>query len=131
MNRILIANAEIVNEQNIISGDVLINKGRIHAIGGDLGAQPHDLVIDAAGKRLMPGLIDDQVHFREPGYTHKGDIGSESRAAVAGGITSFMEMPNTLPTTTDRDALEAKRATASRKAFANYAFYLGATNTNI
>ena len=131
MNRILIANAEIVNEQNIISGDVLINKGRIHAIGGDLGSQPNDLVIDAAGKLLMPGLIDDQVHFREPGYTHKGDIGSESRAAVAGGITSFMEMPNTQPTTTDRDALEAKRAIASRTAFANYAFYLGATNTNI
>jgi dihydroorotase len=131
MNRILITNAEIVNEQNIISGDVLINKGRIHAIGGDLGSQPNDLVIDAAGKLLMPGLIDDQVHFREPGYTHKGDIGSESRAAVAGGITSFMEMPNTQPTTTDRDALEAKRAIASRTAFANYAFYLGATNTNI
>jgi dihydroorotase len=131
MNRILITNAEIVNEQNIISGDVLINKGRIHAIGGDLGSQPHDLVIDAAGKLLMPGLIDDQVHFREPGYTHKGDIGSESRAAVAGGITSFMEMPNTQPTTTDRDALEAKRAIAARTAFANYAFYLGATNTNI
>jgi dihydroorotase len=88
-------------------------------------------VIDAAGKLLMPGLIDDQVHFREPGYTHKGDIGSESRAAVAGGITSFMEMPNTQPTTTDRDALEAKRAIASRTAYANYAFYLGATNTNI
>jgi dihydroorotase len=131
MNRILITNAEIVNEQNIFSGDVLIHKGRIHAIGGDLGSQPHDLLIDAGGKRLMPGLIDDQVHFREPGYTHKGDIRSESRAAVAGGITSFMEMPNTQPTTTDRDALEAKRAIASRTAFANYAFYLGATNTNI
>ena len=131
MNRILITNAEIVNEQNIISGDVLINKGRIHTIGGDLGSQPHELAIDAAGKLLMPGLIDDQVHFREPGYTHKGDIGSESRAAVAGGITSFMEMPNTQPTTTDRDALEAKRAIAARTAYANYAFYLGATNTNI
>jgi len=131
MNRILITNAEIVNEQKIFSGDVLIRKGRIHAIGGDLGSQPHDQVIDAAGKLLMPGLIDDQVHFREPGYTHKGDIGSESRAAVAGGITSFMEMPNTQPTTTDHDALDAKRAIASRTAFANYAFYLGATNTNI
>jgi dihydroorotase len=131
MNRILITNAQIVNEQETFSGDVLIQKGRIHAIGGDLASRPHDRVIDAAGKLLMPGLIDDQVHFREPGYTHKGDIGSESRAAAAGGITSFMEMPNTQPTTTDRDALEAKRAIASRTAYANYAFYLGATNTNI
>jgi dihydroorotase len=131
MHRILIANAMIVNEQKVCSGDLLIYGGRIAAVGGDLAARPHDQVIDAAGRALLPGLIDDQVHFREPGLTHKGDIGSESRAAVAGGITGFMDMPNTQPPTTDHAALEAKRRIASRSAYANYAFYLGATNTNI
>lgn len=131
MTRILITNAMIVNDFKIFNADVLIRGGRIEAIGGDLGSRTSDMVIDAAGRLLMPGLIDDQVHFREPGLTHKGDIGSESRAAVAGGITSFMEMPNTRPTTTDHEALEKKRAIASRTAYANYAFYLGATNTNI
>jgi len=127
----LIINAMIVNDFEVFDADVLIREGRINAIGRDLRARPSDVVIDAQGKALLPGLIDDQVHFREPGLTHKGDIGSESRAAVAGGITSFMEMPNTQPTTTDHDALEEKRAIASRTAHANYAFYLGATNTNI
>jgi len=131
MTRILITNAMIVNEFKVFNADVLIRDGRIEIIGGDLGSRTSDVVIDAAGRLLMPGLIDDQVHFREPGLTHKGDIGSESRAAVAGGITSFMEMPNTRPTTTDHEALEDKRAIASRTAYANYAFYLGATNTNI
>lgn len=131
MTRILITNAMIVNDFEVFHADVLIREGRIDTIGGDLGSRPADRVIDAAGKLLMPGLIDDQVHFREPGLTHKGDIGSESRAAVAGGITSFMEMPNTQPTTTDLDALEEKRAIAARTSYANYAFYLGATNTNI
>ena len=131
MTRILITNAMIVNDFEIFHADVLIREGRIDTVGGDLSSRTADVVIDAAGKLLMPGLIDDQVHFREPGLTHKGDIGSESRAAVAGGITSFMEMPNTRPTTTDHDALEDKRAIAARKAYANYAFYLGATNTNI
>jgi len=131
MSRLLITNAKIVNENKITSGDVWIDKGRIEALGGDLSGRTADTVIDAAGRHLLPGLIDDQVHFREPGLTHKGDIASESRAAVAGGITSFMEMPNTIPTTTDHQALESKRAIASRSAHANYAFYLGATNTNI
>ena len=131
MQRILITNAMIVNEQNVFSGDVLVAKGRIESVGGDLAARPYDVLIDAAGRALLPGLIDDQVHFREPGLTHKGDIGSESRAAVAGGITSFMDMPNTQPPTTDQDALEAKRDAAFRRSYANYAFYLGATNTNI
>ena len=131
MKRILIADAVIVNEGEILEGDVLVRRGRIEAVGGDLASRPHDLVIDAAGRCLMPGLIDDQVHFREPGLTHKGNIESESRAAVAGGITSFMDMPNTLPTTTDRQALLEKHALAARRAHANYAFYLGATNTNI
>jgi len=131
MTRILITNAMIVNDFEVFHSDVLISGGRIETIGGDLGSRTSDVVIDAQGKALLPGLIDDQVHFREPGLTHKGDIGSESRAAVAGGITSFMEMPNTRPTTTSHDALEAKLSIASRTAYANYAFYLGATNTNI
>lgn len=131
MTRILITNAMIVNNFEVFNADVLIHEGRIETIGGDLGSRASDVVIDAQGKALLPGLIDDQVHFREPGLTHKGDIGSESRAAVAGGITSFMEMPNTRPTTTNHDALEKKLAIASRTAYANYAFYLGATNTNI
>jgi dihydroorotase len=131
MTRILITNAMIVNDFDVFNADVWIREGRIAAIGGDLASRTADVVIDAAGRLLMPGLIDDQVHFREPGLTHKGDIESESRAAVAGGITSFMEMPNTLPTTTDHEALEDKRAIASRSSYANYAFYLGATNTNI
>ncbi len=131
MSRMLITNAMLVNDFQVFSADVLIREGRIETIGGDLLSRTSDVVIDAEGKALLPGLIDDQVHFREPGLTHKGDIGSESRAAVAGGITSFMEMPNTQPTTTDHDALEEKRAIASRTAYANYAFYLGATNTNI
>jgi dihydroorotase len=131
MSRMLITNAMLVNDFQVFNADVLIREGRIETIGGDLLSRTSDVVIDAEGKALLPGLIDDQVHFREPGLTHKGDIGSESRAAVAGGITSFMEMPNTQPTTTDHDALEEKRAIASRTAYANYAFYLGATNTNI
>lgn len=131
MDRILIADAEIVNEGRIVHGDVLVARGRIAAVGGDLAARPHDRIVDAAGRCLMPGLIDDQVHFREPGLTHKGTIGSESRAAVAGGITSFMEMPNTLPPTTNHERLLEKRALASRSSYANYAFYLGATNTNL
>ncbi len=131
MNRIVIANAMIVNENAIKNGDVLIGNGRIEMVGGDLTSRPRDRTIDAGGRALLPGLIDDQVHFREPGLTHKGDIYSESRAAVAGGITSFMDMPNTQPTTTDLETLEAKRAASSGRAYANYAFYLGATNTNI
>jgi len=131
VNRIVIANAAIVNEGEIKHGDVLIVKGRVEMVGNDLASRPHDRLIDAAGRCLLPGLIDDQVHFREPGLTHKGDIGSESRAAVAGGITSFMDMPNTQPATIDQSALEAKQSAASGRAYANYAFYLGATNTNI
>jgi len=131
MNRTVIVNARIVNGKGIKHGDVLIDGGRIAQVGGDLASRPHGRLIDAAGRTLLPGLIDDQVHFREPGLTHKGDIGSESRAAVAGGITSFMDMPNTRPATTDHDALEAKRAAAAGRACANFAFYLGATNSNI
>ncbi len=128
---ILILNARIVNEGAITPGDVLVRQGRIEAIGADLAARKADIHIDADGKVLMPGMIDDQVHFREPGLTHKGDIYSESRAALAGGITSFMEMPNTSPTTTSMAALEDKRQRAQQSAAANYAFYFGATNTNL
>jgi dihydroorotase len=131
MKRIAIVNAVIVNEGNLLPGDVLIQNGRIEAIGKDLGARPVDILIDAKGAALLPGLIDDQVHFREPGLTHKGDIASESRAAVAGGITSYMEMPNTRPPTLDTERLEEKYRRANRHSFANYAFYLGAANDNI
>ncbi len=128
---ILILNARIVNDGAISEGDVHIRQGRIEHLGPDLSARQADIRIDAAGKVLLPGLIDDQVHFREPGLTHKGDMASESQAAVAGGITSFMEMPNTHPTTTDPAALEDKLHRAAHTASANYAFYFGATNTNL
>jgi dihydroorotase len=129
--RLLITNAQLVNEGGIIPGDLLIAKGRIERCGGQIAAPANTPVIDAGGCHVLPGVIDDQVHFREPGLTHKGDIGSESRAAVAGGITSYMEMPNTLPPTVTLEALEAKYAIAARSSAANYAFYLGATNDNL
>ncbi|MHC5067002.1 MAG: dihydroorotase [Planctomycetota bacterium] len=129
---LLISNARIVNEGMIIEGDVLVEDGRIRAVGGDLAARADGAtVIDAAGRHLLPGLIDDQVHFREPGLTHKGDLAHEARAAVAGGITSFMEMPNTNPPAITIDAVEAKYARAAEVSVANYAFYLGASNDNI
>lgn len=131
MATILIANALTVNEATSSHQDLLIGNGRIEAIGGDLSGKGADRVIDADGRALFPGMIDDQVHFREPGLTHKGDIGSESRAAVAGGITSYMEMPNTIPTTTTLDLLEEKHHIARRTSFANYSFYLGGANDNI
>jgi len=127
----LITNAEIVNEGRRTHGDVSIRDGRIHQIGPSLTARAGDRVLDARGRWLLPGMIDDQVHFREPGLTHKADIASESRACLAGGITSYMEMPNTKPPATDRVALEAKYARAAEVSRVNYAFYLGATNDNI
>lgn len=130
-DRIVIKNARLVNEGSITDGDLLIEKGRIRRCGGEIAVPGKATVIDAAGRYVLPGMIDDQVHFREPGMTHKGDIGSESRAAVAGGITSFMEMPNTSPPTVTLEALEAKYAIAARTSHANYAFYLGATNDNL
>ncbi|MFC4871250.1 dihydroorotase [Negadavirga shengliensis] len=131
MKRILIRHANIVNEGKITRGDVYIKEGMIFIAGGNLSGYEADLEIDAEGKYLLPGLIDDQVHFREPGLTHKADIYTESKAAVAGGITSFMEMPNTLPQTTTLELLEEKFSLASEKSLANYSFYLGATNDNI
>jgi dihydroorotase len=130
-SRLLIKNARLVNEGRIRDGDLLIADGRIARIDSAIGADAGAEVIDAAGAWLLPGMIDDQVHFREPGLTHKGGIWSESRAAVAGGITSYMEMPNTLPPTVTLEALEDKYAIAADKSLANYAFYLGATNDNL
>ncbi|HEY6986393.1 MAG TPA: dihydroorotase, partial [Rhodanobacteraceae bacterium] len=127
----LITNAEIVNEGRRRIGDLSIRDGRIHRIGPSLTARANDRVLDAKGLWLLPGMIDDQVHFREPGLTHKADIESESRACLAGGITSYMEMPNTKPPATNRTALEAKYARAAEVSRVNYAFYLGATNDNI
>ncbi|MBT8422028.1 MAG: dihydroorotase [Gammaproteobacteria bacterium] len=131
MSNTLITNARIVNEGSTTEGDVRVSNGRIEQIGSGLSAAAGDHVIDANGAWLLPGMIDDQVHFREPGLTQKGDMATESSACVAGGITSFMEMPNVKPATTNLDELEAKYDRAAGRARANYAFYLGATNDNI
>jgi len=133
MNNYLIKNAKIVNKGIIIHGFVLVRGGIIRAVAeGEPSANQDQVeVIDAEGRFLIPGLIDDQVHFREPGFTHKAEIATESKAAVAGGITSFMEMPNTNPQTTSLEELEKKYERAAEKSMANYSFYLGATNDNI
>ncbi len=128
---ILIINAAIVNEGKTLEGDLLIKNGRIETIGANLSAPDGAEVIDASGKWLLPGLIDDQVHFREPGLTHKGGIRSESMAAIAGGVTSFMDMPNVDPPTLTRELLLQKYEIARGKAHANYAFYMGSSNDNI
>ena len=128
---ILIINATIVNEGNSSEEDILIKDGRIAAIGKKISASEGTEIIDAGGKLLLPGLIDDQVHFREPGLTHKGGIRSESMAAVAGGVTSFMDMPNVNPPTLTRDLFSQKYEIAKGKAHANYAFYTGSSNHNI
>lgn len=127
----LICDATIVNEGTRFVGNVLVEHGRISKISANKIEAANATKIDAKGLLLLPGVIDDQVHFREPGLTHKGDIASESRAAAAGGVTSFMEMPNTKPPTTTVDLLEEKFEIASRTSFANYSFYIGATNENL
>lgn len=131
MKTILIRNANIVNEDKVFEGDVLIKGQRIEIIGKDLSSHPVNVVIDAKGKYLLPGAIDDQVHFREPGLTHKATIFTESRAAVAGGVTSFMEMPNTNPPTFTQQLLEDKYQVASRTSLANFSFFIGAANDNL
>ena len=131
MTDTLIVNADLVNEGRRFAADVRIRDGRIDQIAANIAPRSSDQVFDARGRLLLPGMIDDQVHFREPGLEHKGDFFTESRAAVAGGVTSFMEMPNSKPTTTNRAALEDKCERAARKSLANYAFYLGATNDNL
>jgi dihydroorotase len=128
----LIKNARIVNEGEVFEGDLLIEDGRIAKVDTSIGPKSANVnVIDAEGKYLIPGVIDDQVHFREPGLTHKGDIYSESRAAVAGGITSFMEQPNTKPAATTVEELEKKYQRAAQVSLANYSFNMGASNDNL
>ncbi|MGA9639746.1 dihydroorotase [Flavobacterium sp.] len=132
MNRVLIKNAKIVNEGVIFEGDVLIENDLIVEISESISAKSSEyVIIDAEGNYLMPGAIDDQVHFREPGLTHKGDIESESKAAVAGGITSFIEQPNTVPNAVTQEILEEKYQLAAQKSYANYSFMMGATNDNL
>ena len=131
MNDWLIRNADIVNEGRRFHGDVRVRAGRIDQVAGELAPRPGEREFDARGRLLVPGMIDDQVHFREPGLEHKGDFHAESRAAVAGGVTSFFEMPNSKPTTTDYVALADKYARAAQKSLANHAFYFGATNDNV
>jgi dihydroorotase len=129
MKSILIVNANIVNEGKITNSDLLIENGLISKIGKNISS-PAATIIDAKGKYLIPGIIDDQVHFREPGLTYKATIYSESRAGVAGGVTSFMEMPNTVPNALTRTLLEDKYAIAARTSLANYSFFMGASNDN-
>jgi dihydroorotase len=133
MNNYLIKNAKLVNKGVVSHGFVMVRGGIIRAVGtGEPGVEQELAeVVDAGGKYLLPGVIDDQVHFREPGLTHKAEIATESKAAVAGGITSFMEMPNTKPQTTTIEELEKKYQRASEVSMANYSFYLGATNDNM
>jgi dihydroorotase len=130
MARTLLKNCRIVNEFEQKETDLLLNPPFIERIDKDI-TDPQASVIDIEGQYLLPGLIDDQVHFREPGLTHKGDIASESRAALAGGITSFMEQPNTNPQTVTLEALEEKHQRAAETAFTNYSFFLGGTNDNL
>lgn len=131
MKTTLITNAKIVNEGKQFEGDVLIKGQYIEKIGSGLSSDGADRVIDAKGKLLLPGVIDDQVHFREPGLTHKANIYTEAKAAVAGGITSFMEMPNTVPNALTQELLEDKYKIAAKDALANYSFFMGASNDNL
>ena len=131
MPTVVLRNAAIINEGRRFHTDVLIRDGRIERIGAVPAGAAYDQEYDLTGKLLVPGLIDDQVHFREPGLTHKACIASEARAAVAGGVTSFMEMPNTNPPAATLDELEKKYAIGAATSVANYSFFLGATNTNL
>jgi dihydroorotase len=131
MQKYLIKSIQVVNEGTIQTADVLISNGRIEKIATQIGATAANLtVIDGEGNYLLPGAIDDQVHFREPGLTHKATIATEAKAAVAGGVTSFMEMPNTIPNALTQELLEEKYAIASRTSLANYSFYMGTGNDN-
>ncbi|WP_018618520.1 dihydroorotase [Spirosoma luteum] len=131
MTKILIRNARLVNEGRIVETDVLIENGFIAQMKPGLSDAGVSQVIDASGQYLLPGVIDDQVHFREPGLTHKATIHSESRAGVAGGVTTFMEMPNTVPNALTQELLADKYAIAERTALANYSFFMGASNNNL
>ncbi|MEM8566076.1 MAG: dihydroorotase [Bacteroidota bacterium] len=131
MGSLLITNAQIINEGKIVQQDILIKGERIEKIASRINANEANKVIDANGKYIFPGVIDDQVHFREPGLTHKADIYTESRAAVAGGVTSFMEMPNTVPNALTQKLLHDKYNIAKRSSLANYSFFMGASNDNL
>ena len=132
MRSVLIKNANVVNEGTVKRLDVLLEGEFIAELAEDIShIPPNTTIIDAKGRYLLPGVIDDQVHFREPGLTHKADISSESKAAVAGGITSFIEMPNTVPQATTQELLEAKFQMARNRAWANYSFMIGGTNDNL
>lgn len=132
MSTLLIKNAKIVNEGTITEGDVLVENEFITEIAEQISVKSSDWkIIDAEGNYLIPGMIDDQVHFREPGLTHKADIESESKAAVAGGITSYIEQPNTVPNAVTQELLEEKYQMAAQKSYANYSFMMGATNDNL
>ena len=131
MSDFLITGGTLINESSRTQDDLLIRKGRIESIGSNLSAPQNAKVIDASGMLILPGLIDDQVHFREPGLTHKACIHSASKAAVAGGVTTFFEMPNVSPPTLSMERIEEKCAIAKQDSLANYAFFLGASNENL
>lgn len=131
MKSILITGANIVNEGRISQQDIFVENGRISKIADDLSSTDAEIKIDAEGKYLFPGVIDDQVHFREPGLTHKGEIYTESKSGVAGGTTTYMEMPNTVPQAVTVDLLEEKYDRAKEVSLANYSFFMGATNDNL
>ena len=131
MKSILITNATIINENKRKTGDIYIKNGRIEQISNNLSHLQADKVIDATNKYVIPGMIDDQVHFREPGLTDKADIRSESLAGVIGGTTTYMDMPNNKPPIITNEGLDKKFKIAENRSFANYSFYLGATNDNI
>ncbi|MCU0440257.1 MAG: dihydroorotase [Raineya sp.] len=128
---LLLTNCQIVNENKISQADILIKNGRIEKIAPQIAASEAQKVLDLSGKIVLPGVIDDQVHFREPGLTHKATIYSEAKAAVAGGVTSFMEMPNTVPNALTQELLADKYAIGARTSLANYSFYMGVSNDNL
>ncbi|MCU0388302.1 MAG: dihydroorotase, partial [Chitinophagaceae bacterium] len=130
MAKYIIKNIQAVNEGKIIETDVLIANGRIEKIAPVVDSFPDAIEINGEGKFLLPGAIDDQVHFREPGLTHKAEIATEAKAAVAGGVTSFMEMPNTIPNALTQELLEDKYRIASSSSVANYSFFMGTSNDN-
>ena len=130
MSTLLIKNGKVVNEGSIKELDILVKNGRIEKMAGNIPAEGVDKIMDVAGKYVLPGVIDDQVHFREPGLTHKANIYTEAKAAVAGGTTSFMEMPNTTPNALTQEILQDKYDIAERTSLANYSFYMGGSNDN-
>ncbi len=130
MKSILIKNAQIVNRGNITSGDIFIANGFIEQIDSQIDKSA-DIEINAEGKYVIPGIIDDQVHFREPGLTHKADLYTEPRAAVAGGVTTYMEMPNTKPPALTQELLQQKYDRAAQVSLANYSFFMGTSNDNL